>query len=277
MPVHRLCANCGRELMIPPSRAAAGKQSYCDRACMLEYRKRIDFYHGDNNPNWKGGLVHLECAQCGKSFQVKRSHAEIRQCCSRPCKAAWRSANALNYDPERRVRKECEICGAILMIKESHKDIEGRYCSRACMAIGYRERLAGEMNPNYQDGRSQDKEYQNEWSRKWRAAHPERVQHWNRQVRAARRKATGTFTKDDVAYHWRQQDGRCVYCGATLNNDYHIDHIIPLSRGGTNFVGNIQLLCPTCNMRKGTMLSIEFKIRYGCADAKATIMEYLQS
>ena len=53
------------------------------------------------------------------------------------------------------------------------------------------------------------------------------------------------------------QDARCTYCG-TLLAAYHIDHKTPLRRGGTNDMENLQLLCPTCNMSKGTKTHDEF-------------------
>jgi 5-methylcytosine-specific restriction endonuclease McrA len=43
--------------------------------------------------------------------------------------------------------------------------------------------------------------------------------------------------------------GRCRQCGS--NKELHFDHVIPWSKGGRNTVDNIQLLCRTCNRRKG--------------------------
>jgi hypothetical protein len=51
-----------------------------------------------------------------------------------------------------------------------------------------------------------------------------------------------------IAVSVRDQ-GKCVQCGST--EDLHFDHKVPWSRGGTNTVNNIQLLCGPCNRRKG--------------------------
>ena len=51
-----------------------------------------------------------------------------------------------------------------------------------------------------------------------------------------------------------ERDGdRCRACG-TLPPAYHIDHVIPVSRGGGNELPNLQLLCRTCNLTKGARL-----------------------
>lgn len=41
----------------------------------------------------------------------------------------------------------------------------------------------------------------------------------------------------------------CKHCGSVSN--ITIDHIIPLIRGGTNNLKNLQFLCLSCNSRKG--------------------------
>ena len=59
------------------------------------------------------------------------------------------------------------------------------------------------------------------------------------------------------------QKGRCFYCGRTHRVRYlEIDHKYPLSRGGGNEIGNLQLLCTPCNMRKGIQSDEEFRRRY---------------
>jgi len=41
---------------------------------------------------------------------------------------------------------------------------------------------------------------------------------------------------------------RCKFCGSTENLE--IDHIKPLSRGGSNDLVNLQILCKPCNRKK---------------------------
>jgi 5-methylcytosine-specific restriction endonuclease McrA len=47
---------------------------------------------------------------------------------------------------------------------------------------------------------------------------------------------------------WRRDQGRCVDCGSRERLEF--DHIVPLSRGGSNTARNIELRCESCNRRK---------------------------
>lgn len=51
---------------------------------------------------------------------------------------------------------------------------------------------------------------------------------------------------------WQRDRGRCVDCES--QNELEFDHIIPLAMGGANSMRNLQLLCATCNRRKGATL-----------------------
>jgi len=52
---------------------------------------------------------------------------------------------------------------------------------------------------------------------------------------------------------WRRDSGKCVECGTKEKLEY--DHIIPLSKGGSNTARNIQLLCEKCNRQKGAKIT----------------------
>ena len=51
---------------------------------------------------------------------------------------------------------------------------------------------------------------------------------------------------------WRRDEGKCVECG--IQEDLQYDHIIPVSKGGSNTVKNIQILCKHCNLKKSNKI-----------------------
>lgn len=51
---------------------------------------------------------------------------------------------------------------------------------------------------------------------------------------------------------WRRDKGRCADCGSRAQIEY--DHIIPLDKGGSNTVRNVELLCHACNAKKGNRI-----------------------
>lgn len=78
-------------------------------------------------------------------------------------------------------------------------------------------------------------------------------------LNAKRRAAEGCFTAEDIERLHAEQEGRCFYCGITLHGEYQIEHIVPVSRNGTNWPNNIALTCAPCNMSKKDKLVSEWE------------------
>lgn len=77
--------------------------------------------------------------------------------------------------------------------------------------------------------------------------------HLNVSRRRARKKnAIGNFTEANIKEKFYDQFGKCAICKREFSEQlkYTIDHIIPLSKQGTNWPSNIQLLCGSCNSKK---------------------------
>jgi 5-methylcytosine-specific restriction endonuclease McrA len=74
--------------------------------------------------------------------------------------------------------------------------------------------------------------------------------------RAVRRYKNGTreegsFTKDQLLdVLMKYQNGLCLGCSKNIVGCFTVDHIIPQSRGGSDHIDNIQLLCGPCNSSK---------------------------
>jgi 5-methylcytosine-specific restriction endonuclease McrA len=110
--------------------------------------------------------------------------------------------------------------------------------------------------------------------RKWHAAHPDVVKAWRKanpeawraqvQARKARvANAEGRHTGEELKALLKQQNWRCGYCQRSIRTKYSVDHIQPLSRGGSNWITNIQLLCQSCNSAKQDADPLDYARRIG--------------
>lgn len=101
---------------------------------------------------------------------------------------------------------------------------------------------------------------------RYRANNRIKTRTWAHTRRAREKASIGTFTEIDIERIRKLQGNRCaeLTCRNLLNRcKMHIDHIVPLFRGGSNLPNNLQLLCSRCNCIKGARDPIDHARQMG--------------
>lgn len=95
-------------------------------------------------------------------------------------------------------------------------------------------------------------------NRTWRKNNPEKARAIRRRHEALKRGAYGDHTAEDIQTQYERQKGKCYYCHQKVGDHYHVDHVVPLSRGGSNSCENLVIACAQCNQRKKDKLPHEW-------------------
>lgn len=103
---------------------------------------------------------------------------------------------------------------------------------------------------------SRNKKRQSALVVRYHQRYPERAKAHCQNYRSRKLNAQGRHSGEDVLQRLRDQDNCCYWCSQPLQN-YHVDHYIPLSRGGTNWPENLVMTCPSCNTSKNNHLPFE--------------------
>lgn len=155
--------------------------------------------------------------------------------------------------------KECRACGVnkpstLEHFQKCTDRLAGlRPVCRQCLADKARARYWA--NP----------EKRRQASLQWAKDNPDKKNAYNRNRVALRRQSEGQHTGQDVQRQIKAQQGKCYWCRAQLilvgTKKYHVDHLIPLSRGGSNGPENIVCACQDCNLSRNNKLPHEWNGR----------------
>lgn len=129
----------------------------------------------------------------------------------------------------------------------------------AARYVEHRDAVLAAVRKRAQENRDKIRMYKAEYSRKNKAA----LSVAYRNKKARRRAAEGVHTLQDVKRIRAAQKDRCAYCRVKLNGSGHVDHILALVNGGTNWPNNLQLLCAGCNLSKSSKHPIAFAQQIG--------------
>ena len=119
----------------------------------------------------------------------------------------------------------------------------------------YREANRDAVRERHRRWREANREAALECDRRWREANRDRVRtHYAN--RRARKRAAHIETVDYQEIYQRD-NWTCQLCGVDLKDrpgEIHVDHIVPLARGGLHYRANLWTTCQTCNLSKGAKL-----------------------
>lgn len=109
--------------------------------------------------------------------------------------------------------------------------------------------------------------------RKWRSLNRERSNFLRRLDEYRSRLWPGAI--DTLGWlEWKAvleaHDFKCAKCGA--DKKIETDHIIPLSKGGSNTKENVQPLCRACNARKGDKVESPSTLQEDCSSQESTML-----
>jgi 5-methylcytosine-specific restriction endonuclease McrA len=175
-----------------------------------------------------------------------------------------------DYTPNVSPTKRCPKCkehkpatAEYFSRNKSEKDGWQCWCktckSKIDSAYNSRLRERAKANPMLRSARYQaNREKEKASVRQWSAANPEKRNAMRRRHLARKRNAEGNHTEADIKRQHKAQGGKCYYCHAFVGETYHVDHVIPLSRGGSNGPENIVIACAICNISKQDRLPHEW-------------------
>lgn len=185
------------------------------------------------------------CPTCGKTktlecFAKDRTRSDGRRATCKECQRAYKkryraeNQHVIKAHTERYYREN----------KDSCLEATRRWRERNRAAIAEYDRARRSENPEalrayYRDNKA-------------------RFDHHRRQRQARLRGAPGSHTAEEVARMIEDQGGLCAYCECSLEGGFHVDHMLPISRRGTNDWSNIAVTCPLCNWSKNNKTTEEY-------------------
>lgn len=197
------------------------------------------------------------CKDCGVDKDFHEFYAAIRNLDGRmgKCKSCAKSSVRKNRRNRIQQYAEYEKARANLphriearrKYQEEHKEQISEY--KKAWTEANAARTAASKREHYDRNREDIIARSNEWAEN----NLEKVRQFKAdngsKRRAAKHASPGNFTAKESKELCESYGNRCLCCGVT-GVLLEADHVVPLTRGGSDEIGNIQPLCGTCNRSK---------------------------
>ncbi len=142
----------------------------------------------------------------------------------------------------------CENCQSNFYEKKSsfEKNIR-HFCCRACYADFRKNKMPFHEQNSYNGIRKQGESKQI-YHKRYVEKHPELISHLKARRYAREKGADGSHTLAEWEALKKSFNNKC--CNCFSDRPLTKDHIVPLSKGGSDYITNIAPLCRRCNSKK---------------------------
>ena len=191
----------------------------------------------------------LECRRCGADFEAEVKCGPRRELCD-PCRPLAKLERDHPLLP-------CRDCGG----PKARTGAPSHLCDSCRVRAEARRReylraYNADYLPRYQAD-PENREAQAARERRWREQNRDRYRATQRRIELNRRaRKHANFVEEvDPAIVLSDHAGLCGICGSPVDPaDFHVDHIVPLAKGGEHSYANTQAAHPACNLRKGARI-----------------------
>lgn len=173
------------------------------------------------------------------------------------------AAKAYRELPENKERASLVKAKYILKNKEKIKNARKDYYENNKDILNAKTKKWRESNVNHIKEyearyRGAHKERRKITSSNHQKTNKEKYRIYNKNRYSLRKRHNGRLSHGLAEKLYKLQKGKCPCCRLPLGKDYHMDHVMPLSLGGSNTDDNIQLLRKTCNLQKNAKHPFDF-------------------
>lgn len=125
--------------------------------------------------------------------------------------------------------------------------VNGNSCIH-CMTIRLKSKVRKDYDAEYNKKNSEKKRLT---AKEWAKNNPDKrkfiIFNYDSKRRAIKKKGDSFIAVKQWADN---QQKICYWCNVECKSEYHIDHYVPLAKGGTHTIDNLVIACPKCNLTK---------------------------